>query len=269
MSKILFTQEEVNKIIYLYTIEGKTQKEISTIMKYGLKPIIRILHENNVPTNTRRVNRKINEYYFSSIDSEFKAYLIGLLFADGSISPARDGHQASINLQLLYEDKNLLEFFKTEINSNGKIVDNKDGTLSFSVRSTQIALDLAQYNIIPNKTYAVTTLPTNIPQQFLKDFLRGYVDGDGSLYFITKNQSFHLSVTSHFISIVDHFCSIAYQLLNMPERITERKSTYYNNVAKITFNGKEAYLLADLLYKNSHIYCSRKYEKYLLAKNKF
>lgn len=268
MSKVLFTSEQVQRIIDLYTIEGKTQKEIGPIMSCGIKPIIRVLHENNVPTNIRRTNRRLNENYFSNIDTSNKAYFVGLLFADGSVEHD-SSRETMIRIQLLNEDKQLLEKFKSEISSDGKITDAKGNTCVFSVRSDQMAKDLEQFGIIPNKTYKTHFLPNNIPSVFLTDFLRGYVDGDGSLYFNTENNTFHLNVTSHYLTITDHFRDIVYQLLNTQERSKEHHSTFYNNTAKFTFNGLEAYQLASLLYKNASIYCQRKYDKYLLAKDKF
>lgn len=268
MSKILFTQEQIKQIIDLYTINGKTQKEIGLIMGCGIKPIVRILHEYNIPTNIRRVNRRLEENYFSDINTSNKAYFLGLLFADGSVEH-NSSRETMIRIQLLNEDKQLLEKFKSEISSDGKITDAKGDTCVFSVRSDQMAKDLEQFGIIPNKTYETHFLPNNIPPAFLTDFLRGYIDGDGSLYFNTENNTFHLSVTSHYLTITDHFRDIVYQLLNIPKRSKEHHSTFYNNTAKFTLNGLEAYQLASLLYKNANIYCQRKYDKYLLAKSKF
>lgn len=134
MSKILFTQEQIQKIIDLYTIEGKTQKEIGPIMGCGIKPIIRVLHENNIPTNIRRTNRRLKENYFSNIDTPNKAYFLGLLFADGSVS--KDNiREAMIKIQLLNEDRQLLEKFKLEIVSDGIIMNAKGDTCALAIRS--------------------------------------------------------------------------------------------------------------------------------------
>lgn len=179
MSKILFTNDQITTIIDLYTKEGKTQKEISKIFNCSLKPIQRILKENHIPSNIRRTNRMLKENYFSEINNASKAYLIGLLFADGNIIIPTD-REAQIRIQLLNEDIHLLNFFKKEINSLSKIIDNKDNTSTFGIRSNKIADDLKKYNIVPNKTYCIKTLPHNIPDEYYLDFLRGYIDGDGS-----------------------------------------------------------------------------------------
>lgn len=264
MTKILFTTDEINTIIELYTKQGKTQQEIGDILGYTRKTIRRVLKENDIPTNIRRVNRTLNEEYFMTINNPSKAYLVGLLFADGSIAES-NGRETSISIQLLTEDINLLEFFKAEINSLGIIHNNKDGTSRFSIRSNKMAKDLSQYNVIPSKTYVIKELPKNIPTEYYLDFLRGYIDGDGSLYF--SNNSFHLSITSHFIELIQDYINIVSNILHVD--LSTRLPTRYNNVAKFTLNGKQAVLFADLLYKNANIYCKRKYNKYLLAKQQY
>lgn len=264
MPKIIFTKEEIDTIIKMYQ-EGKTQEEIGNFFNCTKKPIRRILKENNIPTNKRKINRSLKEDYFSNIDNENKAYLLGLLFADGSVVPNKD-RETAISLQLLREDSNLLELFRQEINAKSPIQNNIDGTCSFSIRSNKLAKDLNEYNIISNKTYNIHSLPRNIPNKYYKDFLRGYIDGDGSLYFTKENNSFHLSLTSHYIDLVEDYIKIIYNLLQTPERSKNRKPTFYNNVAKFTLNGFEAYKLAKLLYSEATIYCNRKYNKFLEAK---
>ena len=266
MSKILFSPEEIQSIINMYQIEGKTQEEIGKIFNCSKKPIRRILKENNVTTNIRRTNRRLKHNYFSNINNSSKAYLIGLLFSDGNITYSQN-RETMIRLQLLNEDINLLNFFKTEINSDSIIYNNNDGTSSFGIRSNKMANDLSKYNIIPNKTYNIIQLPHNIPQEYYLDFLRGLIDGDGSLYFTSNDNSFHLSFTSHYIELVQDYINIISEILNL--NLSKRQPTFYNNTAKFTLNGKEAYKLAELLYKNANIYCQRKYNKYLLAKQKF
>lgn len=266
MPKKIFSNNEIELIIKLYTEEGYTQEEIAKKLDCCTKkPIARILKEYNIPTITRRINRRLQEDYFQKIDSENTAYLIGLLFADGNVTISSDNHQPLIKLQLLNEDINLLNFFKQELRADSEISDCKDGTYSFCVRSAQLAKDLAKYNIIPNKTYLINNFP-NIPNEYICHFLRGYIDGDGSLYF-SDNHSFHLSITTHSLTLANEFKKIVYDLLNVPEKTATRKVTFYNNVAKFTLNGKEAFELANLLYNNANIYCSRKYDKYLQAKN--
>lgn len=60
-------------------------------------------------------NRKytLNQSYFDAIDTPNKAYIVGLLLADGNVSPNK-----SMRLQLSISDKSILEKINEEIGSN-------------------------------------------------------------------------------------------------------------------------------------------------------
>lgn len=66
-----------------------------------------------------------------------------------------------------------------------------------------MANDLAKFGIIPNKTYLTNHLP-EVPKKFLKDFLRGLLDGDGSIYQETKTKNIELI----FVLIIKLFVKI-------------------------------------------------------------
>ena len=60
-------------------------KELASICNVSERAFSRVLKENNI--NTKLKNRYIikNEHYFDNIDTETKAYFLGLLFADGYV----------------------------------------------------------------------------------------------------------------------------------------------------------------------------------------
>ena len=74
-----------------YEVEEKPHiKAISDIdlsKKYHLDKttLRRIKEEHNFERNYNRVNKRINNNYFSKIDSHEKAYWLGFLYTDGSV----------------------------------------------------------------------------------------------------------------------------------------------------------------------------------------
>lgn len=139
----------------------------------------------------RNLNMKytLNENYFDTINSANKAYWLGLIAADGSVSklqPKRRNQRLQITLK--YEDKYILEKFKSNIKYTGPVLEytiktgkyqgHRYATILFT--SNKIAQDLAKYNIVPGKTYTYSY--PNIPDKYTFDFIRGYFDGDGSVF---------------------------------------------------------------------------------------
>lgn len=128
-------------------------------------------------------NRLVNENYFEKIDSKEKAYFLGLLFTDGGVSLDKE-RSPMIQLQLKSSDVDILQKLRTELNVHSSIRYDKRKNKETAIllfRNQKIANDLKQYGIIPNKTYETKHLP-QVPNEFESDFLRGCLDGDGSIY---------------------------------------------------------------------------------------
>ena len=101
MKKSNYTDQE---IIDSY-LQGDYLRSIEKQYHIDMRTIKNILNKNNIEYN-KKIYRKhiINEKYFDSIDSEDKAYFLGLLFADGCV--AKNGY--NICLTLKNNDKHIL-----------------------------------------------------------------------------------------------------------------------------------------------------------------
>lgn len=121
----------------------------------------------------------INHEYFNS-ESPNMAYILGLLASDGTIR--KDSN--SIKLTLSEQDSEILEKIKKELDYHGTIKHYEDSkgykNASLTFTSKQIKDKLAEYNIVPSKTFTFT-FPTKLNKKYWRDFIRGYFDGDGSI----------------------------------------------------------------------------------------
>lgn len=257
-----WTEKQKQQIINWYTKDGLTCADIGK--KFGAKPstISKYLKLWGVEINRRKAaNRLLNESYFENIDTPEKAYILGLLFADGSIVLDND-RQPSLKLELVETDVEILKRIQELLNSNGKLTYNKraertNGTYSFSIRSQKIASDLSKWNIVPNKTYAVDEI--KIPEKFQEDYLRGYIDGDGSIYY--SRNAWHVNICGHSKNIIQQFAHLGCSLINVPCH----EITLCDNVYRYTWNNNEAVNLIKAIYLNSPISIARKQEKAMLA----
>lgn len=136
----------------------------------------------------------VNVNYFKNIDSEDKAYFLGLLLADGCIS------NYAIKLRLQENDKYIIDTFKKCIESNHSlyyispkkvILNNKviksSGQWNFSINRVEIIEDLIKLGIFKNKTYKEYSIP-KIEESLIRHFLRGYFDGDGCVSLLKDNR---------------------------------------------------------------------------------
>ena len=115
-NEIVFTKEQKEEIVRLYIEEKLSTPKIDKIMGWNYNKIWHILDEFGV----KRVNngiRKyhINENYFDCIDTPNKAYVVGLMCADGCNFPPK--YTANISLQ--ESDRDLLERINKELENAG------------------------------------------------------------------------------------------------------------------------------------------------------
>lgn len=109
------------------------------------------------------------------------AYAIGLLVTDGNLS--KDGR----HITMRSSDKDLLETFRACLNrKKDKIAQShNDGYAkkpSFRIQFSDVRFYnwLVSIGITPAKTYTIGAI--EIPDYYFRDFLRGHLDGDGTLY---------------------------------------------------------------------------------------
>ncbi|MEM9906077.1 MAG: LAGLIDADG family homing endonuclease [Cyanobacteria bacterium P01_D01_bin.44] len=147
---------------------------------FGLsnRSVRRVLADAGI--NSKRRNRyTLNEHYFDSINTPEKAYLLGLMAADGCVTTSN---------YVVFEstEKSLTTFAKTQLQYSGelRIIYPKGGyaphyRINFS--SQQLASALMQKGVIAGRMESgICYLPDD---HFLPAYLLGYFDGDGCAYF--------------------------------------------------------------------------------------
>lgn len=119
------------------------------------------------------------EQYFEQIDTPMKAYLLGLLAADGNVYVDRRRHGYKISLKLHRDDEILVLRARDELAPTVRL--NYPGNqCRFEVCSQRMMNDLAGYGVVPRKTWGLPW-PARLPEEMAMPFLLGYFDGDGTL----------------------------------------------------------------------------------------
>ena len=215
-----------------------------------------------------------NKDYFCKIDTEEKAYWLGFLYADGCINRFYTNEKLrsmTLELTLCKSDREHLVKFLECIESNVPIKERRNKMngkeyISYRVQinCTKMCYDLIDKGCIPCKTYTIK-LPdeSKVPRKFMRDFLRGYFDGDGCISISYKDSYAHIE--SNITGMQNMMNEISAYLFD--NRIVNKipKQNKKNNTVAVSiyFYGKDNKMFLDYIYKDSCVYLERKYDKYI------
>lgn len=146
---------------------------------------------HNVPTRSKGVQRSLTRkgcfnlnWNGERILTEEQAYIVGLVFADGHISDTQMG------LRLKKSDKKLIEQVKNYFSSNIKL-QYYNNSYNFVVSSKQLCSNLLNLGVLKHKTSKELHIP-QMQESLYKHFIRGFFDGDGTVFKSNNNGHFSL-----------------------------------------------------------------------------
>lgn len=218
---------------------------------------------------------------FSIIDSELKAYLVGLFYADAYLS------DYCIMVRMSIKDKVYVDKLANIFDKETKIRDikNKNNktykSAGFNICSKNMVNDFRNIGFVKNKTYQNDDVVfSNIPDNLKRHFIRGYFDGDGTIFFskwkrnVNWNESDRASVgfVSYNKTLLESIMLYLSKELNIDSNKTIKSDNFEDKDKnekywRLIYNGnKVSKLILDFLYNNSTIHMNRKYDEYLKIK---
>ncbi len=160
-----------------------TIQEVSEKFGYCQPTIAKILRMFKVKpySKARLFSPELDEGYFDNIDSEAKAYFLGLIMTDGCIHTTK-GRTPLLAMSIKAEDDYILHKFKDEIHSNKKITSDGRGYSEIQIVSKRIVDALKTLGVTERKSLK-EVLPYDIDKRLMNHFIRGVFDGDGNFSF--------------------------------------------------------------------------------------
>lgn len=213
-----------------------------------------------------------DENFFENIDSEEKAYFLGLMYADGCITKTQSrickNIQYKVNLGML--DIDLLELFKTCLKGNyiikNRVLKNSKIFYTTSLTSKKMVEDLERLGCIERKSL-VLKFP-DLPSELVSDFIRGYFDGDGSIFSSIQKVKRGNAIFTYIRPIV-HICGTKeflnslITILNLPTTCIKKEKRRITNCWYIRFDSfSRVQMFYDFLYHNKKFFLNRKKQKF-------
>ena len=258
-----FDLHEEKEICRLYEIH-KNQRLVADIVGTSDVSVGRVLRRNGIeiiPSGIVGQKYSLNEHFFDKIDTFNKAYILGLLCADGCLSSNR---YYSISLRLQETDKHILEEINSELESNRPIAfidmkkrkDSYQNQYSLTITNKYMWSVLNNLGITPNKSLTLQ-YPSCIDDCFHNSFIRGYFDGDG--YISKTRNDIKIISSKYFLESMD---KIIYRALGFSGHIYDMP---YNDVTKTWELTRKADvpIFLDWMYKDDGMCLQRKKKIYL------
>ena len=217
----------------------------------------------------RRNKYTFNETYFDDIQTEHQAYWLGFIYADGYIlskrnRPDKERESQSFGFSIAEKDNELFLKFKEDLQANNPVHYYKNNNIEFKnpqkcgriLLTSQHTVDmLKKYGVVENKTFFLKAPP--IPNHLIPAFIRGYSDGDGSV-FIDKNNHYGWTMVG-----TKELLTFFQQFLNTNVKLSQRFPERENNNYTLKYGGRQQVpKLLDIIYKDATIFLQRKYDKY-------
>lgn len=238
---------------------------VANFHKISQRQIAKILNIGKTTANqwARSMNlvfRKdtVNEIFFHKW-STIMAYVFGYICADGNVAWDNQKGYYCLTITAAEKDKLHLEKIRRTIESSKPLLYGKS-TKSYRlvVNSQKICLRLMRLGVMPRKSL-ILKFP-KVPNKYLKDFIRGYVDGDGSLRFFNRKRSpyFELMICSG----SKEFLTTLGKKINGELEITSKMFNIGKHCYILRYSCSRGLKLANWLYQDAKIFIARKYNKY-------
>lgn len=193
-----------------------------------------------------------NRDYFKTWNHNM-AYILGFYTGDGCITKSENSLRLSFTIQ--ERDRYILEFIRNNINPNRKVNDyqriDKSGNLrtysNLTISNREICESILSYGFMMRKSYNMR-LP-DVPNEYIRDYLRGYFDADGCVY---KKTATFFCLDGEFLE------KLKSTTVNLGKIIKKKTYRWYFSSIEDVIN------LREFMY-NGNFCCIRKKERFDLA----
>jgi predicted DNA-binding protein YlxM (UPF0122 family) len=259
MHKMALLSTVVQQIVELYQT-GLSCPKIGKQFNVSGEYVRCLLKKEGIPLRAyHQLNRKhqVREDFFDQVASQEQAYLLGLLFADGNVHTKYN----AITLKLQEQDHDFLLAMATLL-MDKPILYLSQSNYVLKVSSHHMKQRLIDHGCIPNKSLSLRF--PKLDPIWHSHFVRGYFDGDGSIYRYRNDFGCNLVSTQTFCQTT---AQIITQATGIEGRIDHDKEMLQrgNKITTILSYGGNRRLLKVLgwLYRDATVYLPRKHQKYL------
>lgn len=243
----------------LYVIKNLSSTEISKLKQIGRTTILNYLTKYNIPKRNSgaQIKYQANHEFFNNWSQDM-AYCLGFIASDGHVWKDRP----FVTIGIHKNDIAILNFIRDCISPSSPVRISKN-KCQICVFSPSIHKTLCSLGVDHNKTLNLK-LPKKIPQKYISHFIRGFFDGDGSIW---KTKFTKKGADYYYANIASASRRILEDINNFLGFGTLR--TVRNKYYELKFCQSDCLKLYDIIYKDANFKLERKYNKFLLINSSY
>lgn len=214
------------------------------------------------------IYKSINTKFFQKWNHSM-SYILGFIFADGNIIYTK---RNTWFLSIQITDKEILDEIKKEMESSHIIserlnIPKHKKLYRLQIGSKKICENLIKLGITEKKSKTMKF--PKVPNKYINDFIRGYFDGDGGIWFGLKNKN----RSSNTFIISTYFTSGSKRFLISLRKILKAKNLVGGSLVnkdrgfELKYSIKDSLLLYKIMYNSKcALFLKRKkdiFEKYI------
>lgn len=250
--EIKFLRDNIGKLTYVRmgSVIKRTYSSIQSKIRF-------------LPFQKKVKKHPVNSDFFKEWSREM-SYVLGFITADGNICHSGNAHTLDISC----DDKDVIEKIKGAMGYLGPVRQkprrNKKVSYSLRICDQTLFSDLKKLGITERKSLAVSP---RVNVAFVVDFLRGFFDGDGTVYL--RNTKYQSRLAVGFYTASKPMAKLIYTTLkkllgdsytgSVQNRLTKYQNPYYS----LSLGQKASLKLSSIMYANTTFYMERKFQKFL------
>lgn len=131
----------------------------------------------------------VNQDYFKEINTAKKAYFLGFISADGCVYK-REKHQGLLSISIQKRDDEMLKQMIVDMDSTHHLL-YRSNYCALAITSDSIYQDLLNLGVSQRKSWSIrfNDIVKHVPNEFIRDYIRGYFDGNGCICISNTNKT--------------------------------------------------------------------------------
>ncbi|VVB67707.1 LAGLIDADG-like domain protein [Candidatus Norongarragalina meridionalis] len=210
------------------------------------------------------VKNSVDDAFFDSW-SEESAYVFGFIISDGNVCWNPRKSYWTLTITASEKDVSHLEKLRSLLDSTKPLLYSLE-TKSYRLMATnkRLCKKLMHLGVLPRKSLTVRF--PKIPKAFLKDFLRGVIDGDGNVRYVKRKRSPYFEIT--IASGSKEFCEGLIAAIKRNYGIPANVRRAHGHTYVVQYCCSRGEKLAEIIYSNATVFLERKYVAFDEAKKK-